>query len=38
MTHGVKCMIEKFKLEDANEAYQHMLSGKVRFRAVLTMY
>lgn len=36
-THGVKCMIEKFPLAKANEAMDHMLSGKVRFRAVLTM-
>lgn len=35
--HGVECMIEKFPLEKANEAMEHMLSGKVRFRAVLTM-
>ena len=36
-THGVKCLIEKFPLEKANEAMEHMLSGKVRFRSVLTM-
>lgn len=35
--HGVKCMIEKFPLEKANEAMQHMLSGKARFRCVLDM-
>lgn len=35
--HDVKCMIEKFPLDKANEAMEHMLSGKVRFRAVLTM-
>ncbi|KAK3683117.1 hypothetical protein LTR37_020555 [Vermiconidia calcicola] len=35
--HGVECMIEKFPLEKVNEAMEHMLSGKVRFRAVLTM-
>lgn len=34
-THGVKVMIEKFKLDDANEALEHMNSGKVRFRGVL---
>ena len=34
---GVECMIEKFPLEKANEAMEHMLSGKVRFRAVLVM-
>lgn len=36
-THGVKCEVEKFPLEKANEAMEHMLSGKVRFRSVLTM-
>ena len=34
---GVECMIEKFPLEKVNEAMEHMLSGKVRFRAVLVM-
>jgi D-arabinose 1-dehydrogenase-like Zn-dependent alcohol dehydrogenase len=38
MRHKVHCMIERFKLDDANEALDHMLSGKVRFRGVLTMY
>ncbi|KAL1626474.1 hypothetical protein SLS56_006785 [Neofusicoccum ribis] len=36
-THGVQCMSEQFPLSKANEAMEHMLSGKVRFRAVLTM-
>lgn len=36
-THGVKCMVEKFPMSKANEAMDHMLSGKVRFRCVLTM-
>lgn len=36
-THGVKCMIEKFPMSKVNEALDHMLSGKVRFRGVLTM-
>lgn len=35
--HGVKCMIEKFPLDKVQEAVDHMASGKVRFRAVLTM-
>jgi len=35
--HGIECMIEKFPLEKVNEAMKHMLDGKVRFRAVLTM-
>lgn len=35
--NDVSCMIEKFPLSKVNEAMEHMLSGKVRFRAVLTM-
>ncbi|KAL9636132.1 MAG: hypothetical protein Q9204_002375 [Flavoplaca sp. TL-2023a] len=35
--HNVNCMIEKFPLEKANEAYEHMKDGKARFRAVITM-
>lgn len=34
-THGVHCMIEKFPLDKANEALDHMNSGKVRFRGVV---
>lgn len=34
---GVECMVEKFPLERVNEAMEHMVSGKARFRAVLTM-
>ncbi|KAK5659006.1 hypothetical protein OQA88_1093 [Cercophora sp. LCS_1] len=34
---GVDCLIEKFPLEKANEAYQAMMANKVRFRAVITM-
>ncbi|HTL16292.1 MAG TPA: alcohol dehydrogenase [Patescibacteria group bacterium] len=34
---GVRPMIEKFPLARAAEAYERMISGKVRFRAVLTM-
>ena len=33
---GVKCTIEKFPFEKAQEAYEHMLSGKARFRSVIT--
>lgn len=33
--HDVKAMIEKFPFEKANEALDHMTSGKVRFRGVL---
>jgi D-arabinose 1-dehydrogenase-like Zn-dependent alcohol dehydrogenase len=34
---GVRSMNETFPLERAAEAYERMLSGKARFRAVLTM-
>ena len=30
-------MIEKYPLAKAGEAYAHMMSGKARFRVVLTM-
>jgi D-arabinose 1-dehydrogenase-like Zn-dependent alcohol dehydrogenase len=33
---GVRVMTEVFPLERAAEAYDHMMSGKARFRAVLT--
>ena len=33
---GVRPMTEVFPLERADEAYERMLSGKARFRAVLT--
>jgi len=33
---GVRAMIETFPLAQAPEAYQRMITGKVRFRAVLT--
>ena len=35
--HSIKCLVEKFPLAKANEAYEHMMGGKARFRAVLTM-
>jgi D-arabinose 1-dehydrogenase-like Zn-dependent alcohol dehydrogenase len=34
---NVKVMVEKFPLEKVADAVEHMMSGKVRFRAVLTM-
>jgi D-arabinose 1-dehydrogenase-like Zn-dependent alcohol dehydrogenase len=34
---GVRPMIEKFPLEQATGAYNQMISGKARFRVVLTM-
>lgn len=33
---GVRSMNEVFPLERAAEAYDHMMSGKARFRCVLT--
>jgi D-arabinose 1-dehydrogenase-like Zn-dependent alcohol dehydrogenase len=33
----VKCMVERFPLKDAQKAYEHMMSGKARFRSVLVM-
>ncbi|KAK8182097.1 chaperonin 10-like protein [Phyllosticta capitalensis] len=37
LNQDVKCMIEKFPLEKADEAFNYMMAGKPRFRAVLTM-
>jgi D-arabinose 1-dehydrogenase-like Zn-dependent alcohol dehydrogenase len=34
---GVRPMIERYPLEKAAEAYERMISGKARFRVVLTM-
>jgi D-arabinose 1-dehydrogenase-like Zn-dependent alcohol dehydrogenase len=34
---GVRPMIERYPLEKAAEAYQQMITGKARFRVVLTM-
>jgi D-arabinose 1-dehydrogenase-like Zn-dependent alcohol dehydrogenase len=34
---GVRPMIEKFPLARASEAYERMMSGKARFRVVITM-
>jgi len=34
---GIKPMIETFTLDKANEAYDHMIDNKARFRTVLTM-
>ena len=36
-THNVKCLVEKYPLKDAQKAFEHMLSGKARFRVVLDM-
>jgi D-arabinose 1-dehydrogenase-like Zn-dependent alcohol dehydrogenase len=35
--HNIHCMVEKFPLKDVQKAYDHMLSGDVRFRSVLVM-
>lgn len=35
--HGVESMNEVFSLEQAQEAYDYMMSGKARFRVVLKM-
>lgn len=32
----VKCLIEKFPFDKAEDAVKHMESGKVRFRSVIT--
>lgn len=34
---GIRPMIEKFSLDNASQAYERMMSGKARFRAVLTV-
>ncbi|KAJ1836688.1 hypothetical protein IWW55_003493 [Coemansia sp. RSA 2706] len=34
--HGIKPIIEKYPIEDVNEALQHMDKGKARYRIVLT--
>jgi D-arabinose 1-dehydrogenase-like Zn-dependent alcohol dehydrogenase len=35
--HDIKCLVESFPLSDAQKAYEHMMSGKVRFRSVLVI-
>jgi len=35
--HDIKCLVEPFPLKDAQKAFEHLMSGKARFRAVLTM-
>jgi D-arabinose 1-dehydrogenase-like Zn-dependent alcohol dehydrogenase len=37
MLTGVRPMIERYPLEKANQAYQQMITGRARFRVVLTM-
>lgn len=34
---GVKVMVEKFPFEKANEAFDHMMTGKARFKVVLSV-
>lgn len=33
----IKCMVERFPLEEAQKALEHTASGKARFRSVLVM-
>ena len=35
--HNIKCMVETFPLSEAQKAYEHMLSGAVRFRSVIVV-
>jgi D-arabinose 1-dehydrogenase-like Zn-dependent alcohol dehydrogenase len=35
--HDMKCLVEPFPLKDAQKAFDHMMSGNVRFRSVLVM-
>lgn len=35
-TAGVKCYIEKYSLDQINEAFDAMMNNKARFRAVIT--
>ena len=35
--HGIRCMVEKFPLNEVQKAFDHMLSGDVRFRSVVVM-
>jgi len=35
--HGIKCMVEKFPMDKVQDAMDHMVASKVRFRAVLMM-
>ena len=37
MTHGVKCMVEKYPLDKVQEAVDSLKAGKPRFRNVLVM-
>ena len=35
VTHGIETMVETYPLAEANAAYEAMMAGTVRFRAVL---
>ncbi|KAM5343535.1 hypothetical protein ACJ41O_012072 [Fusarium nematophilum] len=37
MTHGIKCMIERYPLDKVQEAVDSLVAGKPRFRNVLVM-
>lgn len=34
---GIKCLVERYPLSQANEAFDSMMTGKARFRSVLDM-
>ncbi|RSM01954.1 hypothetical protein CEP52_008244 [Fusarium oligoseptatum] len=36
-THGVKCLVERFPLEEVQQATERMMENKVRFRSVLVV-
>ncbi|KAL2369095.1 zinc-binding dehydrogenase [Blastomyces gilchristii SLH14081] len=36
-THDVKCMIQKYKLDDVNKAMDDLVHARVRFRPILVM-
>lgn len=35
--HGVECLIQRYSFDQAEEALEHMKSGRARFRAVICM-
>ncbi|GFP57807.1 hypothetical protein ACSS6W_007345 [Trichoderma asperelloides] len=37
LTHGIRCMIQRYPLEEAQQAVDDLIAGKPRFRNVLVM-
>lgn len=35
--YGIECLIQRFSFDQAEEALEHMKSGRARFRAVICM-